>query len=458
MRITDIISNNSTADKPSDLVANYLQWEQTNGVFAQYLLQFDYDSREEIAEAIRTIAYSVVTDRYMSSKRVQEDCPRYRCIYRRFSEICNKLDKFDRYPQALSGELWYGDYARRLLNRNTERMFADRPNADVYANTRSRIQSVYSLTDTDMDKITYFVQQTKAGAMFPPSLRRMLYLYGEKKKTGKTTTATMLICILNGDSDYTHINEYSTILSREMQIKNFAVPKIANCNAALMDECFYSDMGKTYADFKRFLTANNGSARLPYGQEFEWYGQPNYIATSNDPLRRFIKDWNDRRYLSVRFDAQPQQMSFDEIYEMWRVFCVNVPEVNDWYARTREIEQVSFEIGEREERANEFEIELQQQQVISAIQNLQTNDSNRFAACNKITLKFFVDLFAQKIGTTEANRRRDEIEQAVLRVYGQRYSTQTYWLLPDLKKRIYELQYNADDGTALDDEDIKMPF
>jgi hypothetical protein len=84
---------------------------------------------------------------------------------------------------------------------------------------------------------------------------------------------------------------------------------------------------------------------------------------------------------------------------------------------------------------------------------------------NHVSLKFFVDYFAQQIGAAEAQKRREEIEHAVLNVYGSRYSTQTYWLLSDLKKRAAELKRAIIYGDDVDtmsvenkNEDVKLPF
>ena len=117
-------------------------------------------------------------------------------------------------------------------------------------------------------------------------------------------------------------------------------------------------------------------------------------------------------------------------------------------------------MGERMERCDEFAIELQQPKFTDTINSMTANDQ-RFAAKNKLTLKFFVDYFAQTIGAQEAQRRRGEIEKAVLQVYGERYSTSNYWLLPDLQSKIYEMIYNTpNDSEKVEnvENEEKLPF
>lgn len=466
MKITDLCNTNSTPDMPSDLVKSYLACETELGTLQDFLLQFDYSSRDEVERGIRTLCNAIVSDRYLSNKMTQQATPCLKLIYKRYTDIVSHAGTCDKFPMLRATELWHGIYGRRKLDERVNALLGGEPDATAYAVAVEMIRQVYHLTDTDIRKITYFVQQVKAGEDFPPSLRRMLYLWGERKKTGKTTVAGMLTAILNGDV-FTNLSTYSTTLTNEMQIRGFAVPIISTCNVALMDECFYADMGKTYADFKRFLTSNNGRARLPYGQEFEWHGCPNYIATSNDPLRVFIKDWGDRRYLSVQFTDTPATMDFADIYDLWLSFVRNVPQVADWREETKAIEQLAEEVGERTERTEEFAVELQQPAFLDVI-TAKVADPSRFAAKNKVTLKFFVDYFAQSIGATEANRRRGEIEKAVEQIFGCRYSSTNYWLLPDLMEVVHSIKYDEPtqsepqptpaDYKVEDAEADKLPF
>lgn len=451
MKIKDLCAKNSTPDTPSDLVKAYIACEEGLGTLQDFLLQFEYDSRDDVERGVRTLCNAIVADRYLGNKMTQQAMPNLKLIYKRYTDILSRASSCDKFPMLRAAELWHGVYGRRRLDDRVRMLLDGERDASLFGQASAEIQRVYHLTDIDMHKITYFVQQVRAGEDFPPSLRRMLYLWGERKKTGKTTVAGMLTTILNGDV-FGNLSFYSTTLTNEMQIRSFTVPIISTCNVALMDECFYADMGKTYSDFKRFITSNNGRARLPYGQEFEWQGYPNYIATSNDPLRVFIKDWNDRRYLSVQFTDNPAAMDFEDIYAIWLQFVRNIPTVSDWKEETQRIESISEEVGERMERTEELVIELQQPVFIDDILS-KTADVKTFSPKNKLTLKYFVDYFARTIGTAEAAKRRGEIEKAVEEVYGKRYSTTNYWLLPELQKKATAIRYDQVDMAESSDAD-----
>lgn len=449
-------------DNPSELVSAFLLWEQDGGTLASWLEQFEFDSREEIEKAIRLFIRTVTLDTYMRKKHLDEINPYAAAVYMRYSKIMTDANRLDKYPVSLSGEIWHGGFSRKRLEQRTAELYASaKPDGKKFAATCERIKRIYSLSDTDVEKLHFFVEQVKAGERFPNSLRRMLYIWGTTMKTGKTTSATMLVSLLNGDTDEQNIARYSSTLAQEMQVKSFAVPKISECNAVLMDECFFADMGKMYADFKRFITSSNGRARLPYGQEFEWTGQPNYIATSNDSLQKFIKDWSDRRYLSVEFKSKPtEKMTFEQIKHLWADFVLNSTRTKDWSEWADELAPVAEEKGDRTEVAEELEIELRKFNLIDKILALNTPSNSPACPQNKVSLKTFVDWFSETMGVVEAHKRKSEIEAAVLNVYGPRYSTTNYWLLSELQSKAMELKNtinSADETATVDDETEDEP-
>lgn len=440
MKIQELNSKNGDKTKPCDLVSEYLFHEDEGGTLSSFLCKFDFYSREEIADAIRLFIRAVSLDEYMRQKDLADFNPSAAMIKARYKRIFTDASRLDKYPTVLSGELWHCGYSRKKLADRTAKMFSTNPNEEKFQGACERIKRVYSLDDVDINKLHFFVEQVKAGEAFPNSLRRMLYIWGSEKMTGKTTSATMLVSLLNGDWNENNISRYSTNLSNEMQIRGFSVPKISECNVCLMDECFYNDMGKTYADFKRFLTSSNGRARLPFGQEFEWEGQPNYIATSNDSLQKFIKDWGDRRYLSIEFKQKPtEKLSFEEIKNLWSVFILNSTKKKDFKTWAEELAPVSDEKGDRSITTEELELELRKIGMLKLVLDLTTPSYSPACSQNQISRKTFVDWFSNTMGSAEAHKCKAEIEQAVLNVYGPRYSSTGYWLLNKLQEKARQL-------------------
>lgn len=461
MKITDYNSKNSNSDRPSDLAAAFIAASERGDTMVAFLSQFDFDSREEIERAIVELCRAMCDDKWLGSKQTQTSIPSMKCLLRRFTDIFGKQSQIDKYPAAISGEMWHGNYARMRREKMVSSMFDRAKDLTRYNAAYERLTACYGLSDIDEKKLHFFVCQVRAGRDFPDSLRRMLYVWGKKKKTGKTTLAKALVCVLNGSEDMERYAYFTTTLQTEMQIKGFAVPKIAECRCAMMDECFFNDMSKVYADFKKLITGRDGSARLPYGQEFTWQGLPNYIATSNEPLVNFIKDWNDRRYLSINLESEPsQKMTDSEVLELVKDYCVNAPDI-DFHDFADDIFDASDERGEQTERADEFALDMQKEEFLAYIGNANYVAGNRFAVDNKISCKFFVDYFARQMGA-EAQKRRKEITKAAEDIFGERYMGR-FWLLDDLRKRADEIkrgQYESETENEVEnkEETDKLPF
>lgn len=446
----NVCRTNGTAANPCDLSALYLQNEMDCKSDEDFFRQFNFESREEIERAIRMLAQTIISDAYFC-KMNRDNNAIVRSCHTRFNAICCSVDKKDKIPISVSGQLWGSTFARKQLNERVTKMFADKPNAMQFKVAEQKIKYIYGLTDKDMRKLHFFIEQVKAGDEFPDSLRRMLYIWGSTKQTGKTTCAKMIVCILNGVSDCNKYTKFTTRLSDELQIGAYKVPKISECNVAMMDECFYADMGKTYADFKRMMTTSNGKARLPYGQEFAWYGHPNYVSTSNESLRRFIKDWNDRRYLAIEFKQKPaENMTFDDIFSMWKSYITNSRPKADFAEWADDISKISNEDGEFQEISNEYALEMRGNKFLSWLKGI-PQVGTRSSADGRKSLKFFIDYFAGYDNT--ARRRRGEIETAVISIFGNKVEGQSFWYLQDLKDIAYAITKNNVTG-----KNEELPF
>ena len=434
------LSQTARNGEPCEMVSRYCEHVMQHGTLTTWLAGFDFDSREEIEKAIIDLEYAILFDPYMQDKHKRMADPALQVVFRKAELLVTNEGKLEKAAATISGDLWHKHFAPTIRERKFEAMFAEKPDQKKYEDAMFRIMTIYGLDYADIEKLRFFVEMVKAREAFPPSLRRMLYIWGRTKKTGKTTCAKMLVSTLNGSEDWASADpDFTTTLANEMQIGGFKVPKIASCHCCLMDECFYADMGKTYHDFKRFLTSSGGSARLPYGQEFQWTGNPNYVATSNEPLRSFIKDWNDRRFLSVEFKQAPtEKMDFVKIHDLWRDFVVNsTPRYENWQEWAEAITPYSDEEGERQTFTFEYGVELRKPEFLDYLIGKPAGRSAT-SPDNQITLKFFVDWFGSKEGYT-VNGHRREIEQAVTDVFGERWNGYKYWRLDLLQQKASDL-------------------
>lgn len=447
--------------EPCELVKAYYEHVLQCGTLTTFLQGFDFKSRDEIERAIINLHYAIAFDTYMGDKRKRNNDPVLGVLYVKAEKLLANEGRLDKLAVTLSGDLWHKYFAPKIKQERFDKMFDQQPDKERFAEVSQRIMTIYGIDYTDIEKLRFFVEMVKARDAFPPSLRRMLYIWGKTKKTGKTTCAKMIVATLNGSDDWQATDpDYTTTLANEMQIGGFKVPKIASCYCCMMDECFYADMGKTYHDFKRFLTSSGGTARLPYGQEFQWTGFPNYVATSNEPLRTFIKDWNDRRFLSIEFKQQPSEaMDFPAIHDLWRDFVLNsTPRESGWQEWSEAIAGYSDEEGERQTLSTEYAIELRKPAFLNMLLNL-VDGKSATSPDNQITLKFFVDFFSNTEGYSVSGHRR-EIEQAVLDVFGERWNGYKYWRLDLLRQQAAMMitNVNQDNSTFFSVNHEECPY
>jgi len=427
----------------ADLTAEIVE---TNSI--QLLLQeFDFNDEREVAQSIRRCYECIIADAYLRSDDVRKNNPILLSFYNRYKKHYTTI-AFEGYCENTAKQMWLSFFAKKKRDEQLAKLIQSTPQQELYEQASERLKKIYKFTNEDITKLKLFCVQALKGRSFPDSLRRMLYLYSEEKKTGKTTFARVLAEVLNGWECYEDSNLFNSQLSIEMQIQNYSVPKVAQYNCVVLDECFYSDMQKTYARFKEIITSRDGEGRLPYGQPFKWEGVRNYIATSNENLSTFIADWSDRRYYNIDFKGVPEQVSELELFALIKQFVNNVN--TDNYTAEITLNYNELEVsGTKTINCNDYKIEMQQELFVKWLQDMNCDCDKKFAIVNRLTTKKIVEYFASQKGSNAMNQRK-EIERAFTDVYGEKYNGQ-YWLLPDIKKKIKELSNE-------DTEQVNLPF
>ena len=116
---------------------------------------------------------------------------------------------------------------------------------------------------------------------------------------------------------------------------------------------------------------------------------------------------------------------------------------------------MSEEKGDRTEVTEELEIDLRKLEMLERVLALNTPSKSPACAQNHVALKTFVDWFSETMGVMEAHKRKAEIEAAVIKVYGARYSTTNYWLLSALQESAQNMK-NEINNPAASQPDTKV--
>lgn len=446
MKIRDLSTSGDKAT-PSELMRRRLEVERAGGSDGDFVREFDFDSADEVEQAVRLTIMRATEDAYFRDNENRKNDTSTEVLYRKGLKLRTSAGSFEKYTRSIATEQWANYFAPRHRSELIRAAFEFAPNPAAYRLAAASLANVYGFTQNDIEKLRFFCCQVKAGEMFPKSLRRMLYLWGTAKQTGKTTTAETLAAILNGEEAPAPDN-FKTTLSREMQIDAYAVPIVTECRCAVMDEAFYRDMGKTYSKFKSMLTGTGGTARLPYGQTFVWHGLPNYIATSNEPLNVFIKDWGDRRYLSVNFTAKPKKLKPSELWDLWSDFAKNaeLPSGEDFDSWGEKIAPLAEEEGEKGVNCSDYEVYIRGEEFRKKIEN-GPNVSHAHND-NRLTGLKVCNMLGEVMHDYTARDHRSEIEAAFERVYGPKDTRLKCWFFDYCR----EIQRDEDRQTYGTDE------
>lgn len=248
-----------------------------------------------------------------------------------FFYFCQKLDRNGKTAaeaEAISDVAWNGVICKRNNQMNIQQMFSAEPDQEKYKAISEKIRQIWGFSEKEIDAFRYFVCQTRHDG-HNPSLNKSIYLWGKKKGTGKTTVGRAIITILNGDK-WGNYGTYESTLNKEMGYNDHDLPLAALYNCVFLDETVPKDSRKSYGGVKRMLTSNSFNYNPKFRQVLTIPCKRLYIFTSNDDIAEFIQDESERRFVSIEIDSSPYQLTFDEIYDIWKEFAVNCSPEEDW--------------------------------------------------------------------------------------------------------------------------------
>lgn len=336
MKIKDHYQNKTGGRNGSKLVKDLCKVEPMPSV-VPVMINYDYDSEKELEEALAWVYSMVLQDGYLREKRTKEDKPTDYALYCRVKKVMESPTA-ERTIAAQAAQMWLANFERKALETRIEKTFGGEKDARAYKTTREALMAVYGFGKEEMEYLRYFVCQARRDGS-DPALNRALYLWSGRKMTGKTTVAKMIAGILNGYATWTEANKADIMsdIPRELQFERFARPLATRCQCVVMDEGFAGKTtAKYYSKFKSAITSDRCTVEVKFGDAVQMYAPRNYIFTSNNDPSAIVADASERRLMSIEM-RQPQQLTYDELWRMWRDYTVNAPDEADvarWYRET----------------------------------------------------------------------------------------------------------------------------
>lgn len=303
-----------------------------NNGLENYINNGSFKSQEEIEAFISDTFNIVLNDKVLNDSKVSKHYPRIR----NFFTYCDRIDKagnLHKEAKKISETCWYGELAKKMLKEKTDKMFSVKPDKEIFKATCKEIKRIYGYTDKEIEAIQYFVCQVK-DPKIDPSNNKSIYFWSNKQRTGKTSVVKTIIAILNGDENITDGDKYKSDFGREMQFGNFDRPNAITCNASFFEEAMPNDTKKTYDKLKDMLTSKGCNIEIKFGAKIHVDCRRNYLWTSNHDIIQFVRGDKERRFLTVNPDRMPVQISFEEIFAIWKTFCQhaeNKKPFPEWY-------------------------------------------------------------------------------------------------------------------------------
>jgi len=387
----------------------------------------------DIQDFFSEMGYTIVSDPILSNndllKQVNVD---YKLIYEQHRSLFKHPDRCNDWAQSKGTYIWFS----LILPKRRQEQFVKikkELEIDKLRKISAKIKKTYNFSDRDIMYLQYFCSQTKLDNL-DPSLNTFLYLWSKEQFTGKTTVASYICSFLNGETNG-DATQHKSKLKKEMQMKNFDIPKATSSRCTLIDEGGFFDMQKVYDDFKQLITSNSCEVEFKYktGDRTRRCFR-NYIMTSNvDPIY-FVQDETERRILAIHFTV-PEDLGFPEIQAMWHEFVLecnlSALKLSEIY---REVIRPNSQVGE----INNIMLELRD--IFSRQRIDACTSHSSFNVANVMTFN--------EIAKNDKKMSREVVKRVLIKLYGQ----------PDNRQRFYKLNRIVFDDSDLPEVKEELPF
>ena len=300
-------------------------WKSNEGI-AEFIEKYvNPQSEKDIQNFFNEFVYRIVEDPHLcidSNRKMMNVA--YTLLYKQYYSLFSNPTKVSDYAEASGTFFWFDSILKKRREIQFQKIKKAQDDAAL-AEISAKIKAVYNFKEAEMIYLRYFCSQTKLDD-FDASLNTFIYLWSKEKGTGKTTVGELICSFLNGE-EKKNADPHKSKLKIEMQFDRFAIPKSTTSRCTLIDEGGFSDMEKSYDNFKQTITSNSCEVEYKYKighRERRCYR--NYLFTSNTRPEFFVQDEDERRMLSIHF-KKPKKLTSDELFEMWYtfVFECNLP-------------------------------------------------------------------------------------------------------------------------------------
>ncbi len=291
------------------------------GGIVPYCLKQNFISQKDVKNFILNIFKKTINSPAFNDRKIVKTFPLLETFYLNVRYLYSR-GKTDDEANKRSEQIWFNGLLEKNRKEKLKKLFSVKPDETIFNETVKKIKDIWYFTDEDIDAFRYFVCQVK-NEDINPTLNKCLYFWSKQKETGKTSIARAIISVLNGEDNINNISLYESTLSTELQFSTHDLPIAAQANAVLLDEAMPNDTKKIYGQLKSVITSRGCKYNPKFNNIIHLDCRRNYFFTSNEDVGDYIKDDNDRRFIVVNNEIKPKYLTFDEIFNIWKDFCIH---------------------------------------------------------------------------------------------------------------------------------------
>jgi len=243
--------------------------------------------------------------------------------------LCRNIDAKERWADSTANLYWFGSNAIRCITERLRKIMNVEQSPDLYLKAAIDLKECFGFSNLQIEMLKYFICQSRDGDC-PSHKNKAIYIWGDNKNVGKTTIASTIVCILNGEKDISNARLYKSSMAQELGWESHTAPMICSCRAVLMDEAMPKDSSKSYGTFKDRITSDGVKVRFVFKNQIDIDAKANYVFTSNDPLEYFVQDKKERRFLEYHIEKKYSNLTYEKIYDVFLKFIQQCKRDRDW--------------------------------------------------------------------------------------------------------------------------------
>jgi len=253
------------------------------------------------------------------------------------AKFCRRLgenNQITRHAVDIADRVWIDVITPRRVEKIRAALIKENVTGEQRRLADESLRTTYpAFSARDVEKIRYFVARVKFDYR-KEGQNRVLWFYGKKKETGKTTAAGVIVSILCGfkfsewlceKKEGGRILDIDSRFLREIGREAHVAPHAMFYPATRLDDEMPQNM-REYSEFKKIITADTFTWNPKFKDIVTGKAYSNYLITSNPSPVEFIPEDNERRILAVEWPENPRALKLEpeRIWTQWLGFIQSV--------------------------------------------------------------------------------------------------------------------------------------